>query len=128
MATKILHESYDHPNALIRREESQLAAAAAANTTVAIFRRYQASRLKAIHGQVVVAGTGTTAGYRIKVGTSSVGALTFGTSAIGSVGSLVLDTALTANQVVSAENVADATIVAALNFEYEIPPSPTVTQ
>ncbi len=38
-----------------------------------------------VHGVVLVAGTGATHGFRVKVGTASVGLITLGTNAAGAV-------------------------------------------
>lgn len=129
MATQLGPSSYDSANSTVRREESrQVGPSSAANAVAAIFQHYQATRLKAIHFQVHAAGTGTTAGVRIKIGTSSVGAFTPGTGTVGLQSSIVLNTDLAAMARVSLENIADATLCLAATFEHEVLPGPTQTQ
>lgn len=122
MVTRPGPQAHDAADNVIRREASFLAGPTAAAALVGAFQRFQAIKLVAIHGVVHVAGTGTTAGFRILVGTSSVGNITPGTSAIGVSSSVVLNTELTSLQRVVVQNVADATLAMAMSFEYEVLP------
>jgi hypothetical protein len=122
MVTRTGPQAHDAADNVIRREASVLLGPTAAAALAGAFQRFQAVKLVAVHGVVHVAGTGTTAGHRILIGTASVGVLTQGTSAIGASVSVVLNTVLTALERVVFSNVADATIAQVATLEYEVQP------
>lgn len=127
MVTRPGPQAHDAADIVIRREASFLAGPTAAAALAGAFQRFQAVKVVAVHGVVHVAGTGTTAGHRILVGTSSVGVLTQGTSAIGASLTVVLNTVLTSLERVVVSNVADATLAQAITIEYEVQPGASRT-
>lgn len=76
--------NYDTPNALIRQESriNNLTGIASTSMTKSLF--FQKTKLKKVHAICITAGTNGSAGVDIYVGTTSVGALTFGTDTAGS--------------------------------------------
>jgi len=74
---------YDHPNATVLREVALGNLTGVASGQMGKFRMFQKQKLKKVHACVQVAGTATAAGVDIYVGTTSVGAITFGTNTAG---------------------------------------------
>lgn len=119
--------SYDDPNFRVRREAFQRTAAG--NGGVMTFRSYQAIRMKAIHGFVLVAGTSNSPGHAltVKQGTTSIGLLALGTNTAGVSTSLPLNVTGTAGEQFSVTNGTDATGTAEVIWEYEVLPDAVVT-
>lgn len=117
--------SYDDPNTQVRHEANETITGASARVA---FTSKQDRSLKAIHGYVVVAGTGTDLRLEVMNGTSSLGVLALSTSAIGTTTSLALSgTQLGTLGVLSVLNASDATGVVALSLEYEVDKDSTAT-
>jgi hypothetical protein len=112
---------YDHPNCIVRREQSFTTVAGAA-TVGARMIMYQKGRLKAVHAYVVAAGTSASPGaaLTIKIGTASVGLIALGSSTVGSTFDLTVNSDFTSDQLISATNGTDATASAVLSYEYEV--------
>lgn len=111
--------SYDTPNATVRREWF-LNCPAGASAEVK-FRTFQKAVLKKVHAVAVTAGT--TAGHILTVynGTTSIAAITLGTSAAGATASTgLLDSAIGALGQISVKNGTDATGASHAILEYEI--------
>lgn len=120
---------YDHPNCTVRRERNMDNRTGVASATFAKTLFYQKAVLKAVHSVVVTAGTNTAAGYDIYVGTTSVGAVTTGTDAAGTVHtSGALNSAIAANTIVDLRGKANsATMVNSFVLEYEVEPDAVQT-
>lgn len=115
--------AYDSPDFLIRREQCCPPTSAGATTKGSKFRHFQAIKLVRAHAAVMTAGTTTAHGYNIFVGTTSVGAITLGTSGTNvSASSALLNVNVAAMEEVSANSLADATGVAQIVYEYEVRP------
>lgn len=115
---------YDHPNILVRREACYQTAAGASGVS-ARFASFQKARLKAVHTQVVTAGTSNGAGNEliIKQGTTALGTFTLGTTTAGAQQHLTgLDATLASGDVLSATNGTDATGLNLVIYEYEVLP------
>ena len=93
------------------------------------FHCYAARKLKAVHGQVVTAGTHDAAGIDIYVGTTSVGAITVGTNTAGSLltsGAINID--VPQNGLIELKGKANsATMVVSLVVEHEVATTATET-
>lgn len=114
--------AYDSPNQQVRREACFLTVAGA-TTDGARFRSFQAMKLKKVHAGVVVAGTATTHGYDVYHGTTSIGTISLGTSAIrATASSALLDRSVGSLEDVTVKSKADATGVANIVYEYEVLP------
>jgi len=85
--------AYDDANATVRRTIDISNLAVTSSASKAKYVIFQKSRLRAVHCLVGVAGTNASAGIDIYVGTSSVGALTYGTNTAG----VVVDATITAD-------------------------------
>jgi len=117
MATQ--NDTYDSPNMQVRREKSVLTVAGA-TTEVGKFARFQAFKLKKCHAVVVTAGTATTMGFDIYQGTTSIGAISLGTSAAGVIASsALLNASVASMETVHFKSLADATGVAVITAEFE---------
>lgn len=115
--------AYDDPDFTIRREHCCPPTTAGATTEGAKFRQYQKFLLKRAHAAVITAGTATTHGYDVYVGTTSVGTIALGTSGTNvSASSAVLNQSVSALQQVSVKSLADATGVAQIVYEFETQP------
>ena len=118
---------YDHPNVIVRREQSFTTAAGAAGVGARMVN-FQKTKLIAATAYVVAAGTSTSPGsaLTIKVGTTSVGLIALGSSTISSVLTVDLaDVVANSGQLVSATNGTDATASAVVTYEYQVVPEST---
>lgn len=115
---------YDNANSTVRREINQPNVAGAASASMAKFLIFQKSRLKKVHAMVVTAGTNASAGFDILVGTTSVGAITFGTDTAGTTySSALLDADIPALGYVDIKGKANsATAVVSLDLELHVLP------
>lgn len=117
---------YDHPNFVVRREQSFLLVAGT-GVKAAIAPR-QKFRLKGLNYRVQTAGTAAGFVLQINNGTTSVAASTVGTLAAGagtgSIAGISLGTnaICDAGNMIAAQIVGDATGVLVVNFEYEVLP------
>lgn len=116
---------YDHPNCIVRRESNHQTTAGNGAIS-ARFASFQKARLKAVHCQIVTAGTSAGAGNSlvIKKGATALGTFTCGTSTAGTKLTALtgLNTELASGDVLSATNGTDATGVSLLQYEYEVLP------
>lgn len=120
---------YDHPNYVVRRERFAGEAGGAATTEYGAWRPFQKAKLEAVHFVVTTAGTAAGHGYGIYIGTSSVGAVSLGTSAAGvtsSVTSLSTES-VTSLQKVSVRSLADQVGKAHVIYEWIADPTGTVS-
>ncbi len=117
--------AYDTPNHTIRREQAFLTVAGNAAVSARMIN-FQKLRLKKVHARAVTAGT--SAGHAVNVyhGTTSIGAISLGTSAAGSTGSTAaLNRTVESLEQVNIVNGTDATGVAVVSYEYEYLPDGT---
>ncbi len=114
-------QRYDHPNCIVRREHSALAAAGASGTNAELMQ-YQKFRVNAAHFKVVVAGTAAGHGYTIRNGTTSIGTVSLGTNTAGVTTSVSLGSTIDSFEVLNALSGADATGTAQISWEYEVLP------
>lgn len=115
--------AYDDPDFLVRREAFGGESGGGATTEYCKFRSFQKMRLKAVHAVVTVAGTATTHALNIYHGTSSIGAISLGTSAAGvTASSSVLDEECAALDQISVKTGADAAGKNHVIYEYEVTP------
>ena len=114
--------SYADPNATVRREYSATTVAGATTESLTSkFRSFQKIILKKAHAIAIVAGTATTHGFTIKVGTTSVGAIALGTSIAGVIASSgALNIEVPSMTQISATSLADAVGVNGIVYEYEV--------
>lgn len=128
MATKSM--AYDHPAYQVRGFTHINLPATAASTSVNKFAAYTSLKIKSIGAVINVAGTAAAAGWDILNGTTSVGALTAGTTAAaGVITQLATDIALTSGGYLDIKTKADsATLAGALTIEYELSPGADVTK
>lgn len=121
--------AYDHPNSTVRREVHVNNLLGLASTSMQTVFFYQACTLKAIHSQVVTAGTNDVAGVTINNGTDSVGTIVHGTATASTVQtSGALNATVAANSYVELVGVAtSATMVNSYVLEVEVLPGATVT-
>lgn len=119
--------AYDAPDFLIRREKNLDNVTGIASTMMRRALFFQAARLKKVHALCITAGTADAAGVDIYVGTTSVGALTFGTDTAGSVyHSAALDATVPQSGYVEIKGKAtSATMVHSYALEYEVTPDAT---
>lgn len=118
-----MSRAYDSPDFTIRREQCMTPAAAGATTESNKFRHFQAIRLKKVHAAVITAGTSTAHGYNVFQGTTSVGAITLGTSAAGAVASsALLNLDVASMEQLSVKSLADVVGVAQIVYEFEVRP------
>lgn len=116
--------SYDSPNAEVRRETTQRGVASAASAGFAKFFFFQRTKIKKVHWGVETAGTNAAAGATVLIGTDSVGSITFGTGAAGSmVSSGAINQIVPAGGFVQLTGLADsATAVGCVVIEHEVEP------
>lgn len=114
--------AYDSPNALVTREIHTGTLTGAASASITKYKFYQKAMLKKVHAQVAVAGTNAVAGFDIYVGTSSVGAITFGTNTAGTdVDSGTLNVAIPAGSIVEFKGKATSdTLKFTASVEYDV--------
>ncbi len=114
--------AYDNAAHNIRREINVPNVTGIASTTVRKVLMFQKSRIKKVHGMVVTAGTNDVAGFDILNGTTSVGAITFGTATAGSTfSSGAIDSTVEALGHLDIKGKAtSATLVASLVIEHEV--------
>ena len=115
---------YDHPNCVVRREEKVNNLLGLASTSMQKVLFFQKTRIKAVHGLVVVAGTNAAAGVTISNGTTSVGGITHGTAtALTGQTSGVHDTDIEAGGYLDITGLANsATMVNSYSIECEVLP------
>lgn len=113
---------YNDANANVRREVNAPNIAGAASASMAKFLMFQKTRLKAVHALIVTAGTNDAAGVDIYVGTSSVGALTFGTNTAGTLlHAASINAAVPQNGTIEIKGKAtSATMVGSFVLEHEV--------
>lgn len=117
--------AYDHPNHIIRREQSFLTVAGN-GTSSARMLNFQKLRLKKVHARVVTAGTAAGHALNVYHGTTSIGAISLGTSAAGVTGSSAeLNRTVESLELLAITNGTDATGVALVSYEYEYLPDGT---
>lgn len=116
--------AYDDANTGVARESRVNNLAGVASTSLVQLHYFQKTRIKQIRGRVVVAGTNAAAGFDIFNGTTSVGAITFGTSTAGSIGtSGALNADIVADGLLEIKGKANsATLVASLSIEERVLP------
>ena len=125
--------AYDSPNFSVRREQFAGEAGGAATTEYNKFRAFQASRLKAVHAYITVAGTIAGHGFNVFHGTTSVGAITLSTnttqaSQLGNADyNVVLNRTLAPGDQISVKSLADASGKAHIVYEFEVTPDAVVT-
>ena len=120
--------SYDHPQYLGRKYLTPGVVGGAATTTYARTPIPFAAKLRNVSFVVAVAGTATTHKFDIFSGTSSIGAVTLGTSAVGVVGtSGDLASTIASGGNISVKSGADATGTAGVMFEVEMTPDASWT-
>jgi hypothetical protein len=114
--------AYDAPEFVTRFERSLGNLTGIASTSMHKSLFFQKAKLKKIHALCITAGTNAAAGVDIYVGTTSVGALTFGTDTAGSTySSAALDTDIPALGYIELKGKAtSATMVHAYLAEYDI--------
>ena len=120
--------AYDSAAYGMRREESTPNLSIVSSASAAKFLMFQKTRLKAVHALVVSAGTDTAAGVDIYVGTASVGALTYGTSAAGVVkDTTLLNAAVAAGSYIELKGKATSEAVISVVLEHQVDPDAVVT-
>jgi hypothetical protein len=127
MATKSMR--YDHPTYTVRQVAPIKLPATAASTTVSKFVAFTDIKVKSINAMVQIAGTTGSAGYDILNGTTSVGAITVGTTAAATMLSAVTtDITLASGGYIDFKTkAASATGAAEAYVEFEIIPGAAVT-
>lgn len=127
MATKSM--AYDHPTYTVRHVAPLALPATAASTSAGKFVALVAMKVKSVNVGVNIAGTNAAAGYDILNGTTSVGAITCGTDAAGTIETAVTtDITLAAGGYLDIKTKANsATLACSAAIEYEITPGATVT-
>lgn len=121
---------YDHPNCLVRREQSYLGASGASGT-LGHMTPQQKMNLVAVHAHVVTAGThATNNGYTVRagaVGTTSIGAITIGTATAGSRISQAIGVTVDEGALLNCLKGSDGTGVSVISYEYEVLPDAVQT-
>ena len=114
--------AYDSPEFLVRFERAINNATGIASTMFARSLFFQAAKLKKVHALTITAGTNDAAGVDIYVGTTSVGAITFGTDTAGTFkSSALLNAAIPAAGYVELKGKAtSATMVHSYVLEYDV--------
>lgn len=127
MATKSM--AYDHPTYIVRQATALSLPAVAASISAGKFVAFTAMKVKGISTMVNIAGTATGAGYNFYNGTTSVGAVTLGTSAAGTEGTrFETSVTLASGGYLDIKTKADsATMAASALIEFEIIPGADVT-
>jgi hypothetical protein len=114
--------NYDAPQYNVRQLAHMGLPATAASTSVAKFPAHCAMKIKRLSVIVGIAGTATGAGYDVLNGTTSVGAITLGTGAALTLGSLVQDITLASGGYLDIKTkAASATLAADVGVEFETP-------
>ena len=120
---------YDHPNYLVRQEQSLPETTAGNGTVGAKFMRFQKFRLKSVSVRVTAAGTSTSPGSAFTVSvlsagtattTTSVGLLAMGTVAVGGLVTATINALVASGDQVQLTNGTDATCKGLPVYEYEI--------
>lgn len=116
--------AYNDPNYTVRQERGINNLTGIASTAMSRSLFFQKARLKKVHALAITAGTNDSAGVDILVGTTSVGAITIGTTAAGATySSGALDAAIPALGYVEIKGKANsATMVNSYVLEYEVLP------
>lgn len=120
--------NYDHPSYLTRQQVHLGLTTAGASGTSLITNYTNQMRLRNVVATVAVAGTSGTTGHKLDVfvGTSSVGTITLGTSAVQATGtSGDLNTIVPIGSPVFTKNGTDATGTARVVMELHTDPSAT---
>lgn len=118
---------YDHPNAIVRRYASARGVATANGTNAPLMVPGK-SKLIAVHAHVAVAGTNVANhAYTIRNGTTSIGAIAPGTSAVGAILVSTVNTVLAANAILNCLKGTDATGIVDFTYEYEVLPDAVLT-
>ena len=121
---------YDHPNNVVRREQSYLGAASASGTLGHMIPQ-QKMNLIAVHAHVITAGThDTNMAYTVRaggVGTTSIGAITIGTATAGSRISQAIGVAVDEGALLNCLKGSDGTGVAMIAYEYQVLPEAVQT-
>lgn len=125
MPTKV--DDYTDPNYNITRDHCAGEVGGAATTVYGKFHTFAASRLKAVHARVTVAGTATTHALAVYVGTASVGSIALSTSTAGVTSTLELNQPVASLQAVEVKTGADAAGKAVVSYEYEYQSGAAVT-
>lgn len=116
--------AYDSPNNTVRREAQFSKVTGIASTNIIRMLCFQKTRIKKVHALCMTAGTDAAAGVDILNGTTSVGAITFGTDTAGTTySSGALDSTITALSYLEIKGKAgSATMVHSYAVEYEVLP------
>jgi hypothetical protein len=114
--------NYDSPQYNVRQFTAFRLPATTASTPVLKYVTHCAMKIKRITGIVFTAGTNASAGYDIYNGTTSVGAVTFGTGTANTVASLTQDISLSSAGWLEFRTKANsATMVVDATVEFETP-------
>lgn len=113
---------YDHPNALVTRERGINNLTGIASTAMTRFLFHQKAKLLHVQSLVITAGTNASAGVDILNGTTSIGAITHGTDAAGTINeSGALDSDISASGYIEIKGKANsATMVNSYTLVYEV--------
>lgn len=111
---------YNHPQYVTRQFQNMYVPAGSASASIRKWPIHCDTKIKRISGIVNVAGTNAAAGYDIYNGTTSIGAITFGTNSAGSfVAGLTQDIALSSGGFLDIRTKANsATLAVDLNIEF----------
>lgn len=115
--------SFGDPEFCVLREAERLAIGSnsAADTVKASYQAFCKMKLIAIVGRVGTAGSGATAGFTIKNGTTSIGVLTLGIGAAGTIVDVLIDEAnqeFAKDEVVNLTNVTSDTAFVASELKF----------
>ena len=121
-------QRYDHPNFLVQREASGIIAAA--TSSAAYFYFFQRSRIRAVHAQVLTAGTATatpadaTVEWRLfgPAGTTSFAGFLYGTHSVAHLLHQTVTATVAAAGCVQARKLLDASGIVLCSLEYEVLP------
>lgn len=120
---------YDHPNYLVRQEQSYAETTAGNGTINAKFMKFQKFRLKSVAVRVTAAGTSTSPGSAMTVAvisggtattTTSVGLVALGTNAVGALVTATINALVASGDEVRLTNGTDATAKGIPTYEYEV--------
>ena len=118
---------YDSAQYNFREEQFGGEAGGGATTEYCKFRRFQKTRIKAVHAYVTTAGTATDHGFNLFHGTTSVAAFAAGTSTAGSLLTAQTDIDVATGVQVSVKSLADVVGKAHIIYEYENAPDGVVS-
>jgi len=126
MATKSM--SYDHPTYTCRHVAPLNLPAVAASVSAGKFLALVDMKIKQVNIVMNIVGTNDSAGYGIYNGTTSVGAITMGTSSVGHIGTAyATDISISAGSFLDIRTLANsATLSCSAAIEYEVTPGATV--